>query len=252
MDQLSRENNRKQFDFRNVVCDMGMITSANGSSYVEIGSTKVISSIHGPRAIPARGSIFSDKGQFECDFRYAPYISVDSVDSHSSAGVTAVEKHFSQLVADAIEPTLRLSRYPKSLISAHVLVLQNGGGALAAAVTCVSLALTDAGVEQTDLVTAVQVGCLSPSDDGDHPSITSSYCVLDPSTSEERLSVGRLTACHVSSDAVTQLYSEGRIDPVVFKEMRVIATVGNRFLRCVVEKAVREKVKVRCGGEREE
>ena len=49
-----------------------------------------------------------------------------------------------------------LERYPKSVIDIYVIVLEDDGGAVGAAITATSLALANAGIEMLDLV-----GCCS-------------------------------------------------------------------------------------------
>ena len=56
------------------------------------------------------------------------------------------------MVEQAIARSVRLDLYPKSVINLHILVLQNAGGILAAAISCASVALAHAGIECYDLV----------------------------------------------------------------------------------------------------
>lgn len=52
------------------------------------------------------------------------------------------------------------SKYPKSAISIHVLVLENDGGILPLAVNAASLALIHSGIELSDTVVAAELSCL--------------------------------------------------------------------------------------------
>ena len=67
------------------------------------------------------------------------------------------ERDLSRKVENAISSSVRLSLYPKTVINIHVLILQDAGGAAAAATTCASLALVDAGIECHDIVAACSV-----------------------------------------------------------------------------------------------
>jgi exosome complex component MTR3 len=66
------------------------------------------------------------------------------------------EQEFSLILQQALAPALFLDRYPKSRIDVFVTVLENDGthAALATAITCASLALTDAGFGMRDQVVA--------------------------------------------------------------------------------------------------
>jgi len=55
-------------------------------------------------------------------------------------------------MSEALSVAIRLEKYPKSSIDIFVIVLQDDGGAFAAAINCASLALADAGIEMFDLV----------------------------------------------------------------------------------------------------
>jgi exosome complex component MTR3 len=65
---------------------------------------------------------------------------------------TAEETELSEAVAQALSTSVRLEQYPKSLIDLYVTVLEDDGCALAAAITCASLALANAGIELNDMV----------------------------------------------------------------------------------------------------
>eukprot|EP00457_Paulinella_chromatophora_P015356 gb/GEZN01015958.1/.p1 GENE.gb/GEZN01015958.1/~~gb/GEZN01015958.1/.p1 ORF type:complete len:264 (+),score=30.45 gb/GEZN01015958.1/:79-870(+) len=130
-----------------------VVSRANGSAYVEVESTKVICSIYGPRQLKQSG--FKEQGQFVCDFRFSPF----GKSRRQQAGPqTAQERELSSLVESALSVSIQLEKFPKSVIEAHVMVLEDGGGMMGAVITCVSLALADAGVDLFNLVAACDVG----------------------------------------------------------------------------------------------
>ena len=59
-------------------------------------------------------------------------------------------------MSEALAPSIRLDLLPKSNIDVYISVLENDGTAscLAAAITCASVAVADAGIEMLDLVAA--------------------------------------------------------------------------------------------------
>ncbi|CAG8540831.1 4277_t:CDS:2, partial [Acaulospora colombiana] len=65
----------------------------------------------------------------------------------------AQERELSQLIYEALAPSIRLELLPKSTIDIYITILENDGTAscLAAAVTCASVAVADAGIEMLDL-----------------------------------------------------------------------------------------------------
>jgi exosome complex component MTR3 len=58
------------------------------------------------------------------------------------------------LMVQALEVSVMLEKYPKSVIDCYILVLESDGGALSASITCASMALANAGIEMYDLVAA--------------------------------------------------------------------------------------------------
>lgn len=50
-----------------------------------------------------------------------------------------------------------MDKFPKAQVDVYAYVLENDGGALAAAITAASLALTDASIEMYDMVAACNV-----------------------------------------------------------------------------------------------
>lgn len=101
---------------------------------------------------------------------------------------------------DAIVPSIPLDLLRKNVVDVFVMVLQNDGGVLGAAVMAASLALADSGVELYDLVSACSVAVvprhLTTTGGGDNTRMvsaagtnggpaSSSYCLLaDPSEEE--------------------------------------------------------------------
>lgn len=84
----------------------------------------------------------------------------------------------------ALEPTLRLERYPRTRLIVSVLLLQDEGSVLAAAISAGALALADAGVQMYDLA----VGCALCRGPG-----PAAAWVLQPGESEEQRAAARLT-----------------------------------------------------------
>ncbi|XP_040110076.1 exosome complex component MTR3 [Oryx dammah] len=94
------------------------------------------------------------------------------------------ERELALALQEALEPAVRLGRYPRAQLEVSALLLEDGGSALAAALTAAALALADAGVEMYDLV----VGCgLSRA-----PAPAPAW-LLDPTLLEEERAAASLT-----------------------------------------------------------
>ncbi|KAJ4460439.1 putative Exosome complex uclease [Paratrimastix pyriformis] len=145
---------------RAISLDLKTVSRAAGSAFFQIGQTKVIAGIYGPH----QSKLQTDQGQLKCTVTIAPFSGYRGVDAEMNAshkdrvGTAPAERMLAQQVAHAIRGCVRMERYPKSEIDLFVVVLQDDGGVLPASINAASLALVDAGIEMTGLVSAVHVG----------------------------------------------------------------------------------------------
>eukprot|EP00941_MAST-03F_sp_MAST-3F-sp1_P004951 g4951.t1 len=142
--------NRNCTELRPRYMKTGIVTRARGSGYVEAGDCKVLCSVFGPRE-SSRAIDFSETGLLQVDVKFAPF----AEEIHRGKGRAFDEEHLSHELSCALESAVLLEKFPKSVVDVYVVVLESGGGLMAAATTAASLALADAGIEMFDLV----VGC---------------------------------------------------------------------------------------------
>ncbi|ORX48976.1 ribosomal protein S5 domain 2-like protein [Piromyces finnis] len=168
-DNEIRKNNRSIENIRPIFIKPNVIKKANGSAYYEAENIKVICGVYGPRS--SKRSMVSDEGNIYCEFKFAPF----SCNKRCGYIRNAQEREYSLIIQQAFLPAIRLNLYPKSTIDIYITVLENDGttACLAAAITCASIALTDAGIQMYDLVAAASATC-----------IKGNIC-LDPDASEE-------------------------------------------------------------------
>ncbi|XP_072202736.1 exosome complex component MTR3 [Excalfactoria chinensis] len=172
----------------------GLLSQAEGSAYVELsGGTKVLCAAWGPREAAEPGAA-PGAGRLTCDFRRAPFCARGARPRPGGAAEREAEREAAAALREALEPAVRLSRYPRARLAVSALLLQDGGSALAAAISAASLALADAGVEMYDLAVGCAL-CRPPPNDGDGDKGDSSAgpWLLQPGEAEERRSAARLT-----------------------------------------------------------
>lgn len=103
-------------------------------------------------------------------------------------------------VAQAIAYSVRLEAYPKSLIDLYITVLEDDGSALAAAISCASLALANAEIEMIDLVAGCTLG------------LGGKRLVLDPVAEEAANQTTTLTVAYLPSmDEVSGVVQSGEM-----------------------------------------
>lgn len=127
-------------------------------------------------------------------------------------------------VEKALHDAILFDKFPKAVLEVYVLVLEDDGGDLEAAITCASAAIADAGVEMLDVVTAVSSG-YSPE----------SGVVLDPtSTLQRSLSATASVAFIPVTGKVTHVIVTGRGSEPNIKRMVDACLDGCSQLSAVV------------------
>ncbi|XP_071506164.1 exosome complex component MTR3-like [Diadema antillarum] len=145
-----RRDGRTPQEIRPVFLKAGVVSQARGSAYIEARNTKVLCAVYGPREVPRREG-FSMSGQLRCEFKFASF----SCRYRRSHVTDSAERELGLQVQQALEPAVCLHKIPKSQVDVFVTVLENDGSALAAAITCASVAVANAGIEMYDIV----IGC---------------------------------------------------------------------------------------------
>lgn len=223
-----------RMNFREISCDTGVISGASGSSFISFGDTKVFCAVYGPRA-NQRGSVsgpFSDSGLLECDVRIAA--------SNSHISTSSSETRMSQQLRDAITPSVRLTCYPKAVISIYVVVVQSGGSELSAVILSASLAFADASIEINDFVCAATVGISEHLGDGGKKK---SVFTLDPCREEydELVSVLTLSSMVNYGATLTHLSVEGHLSTSEFAPLLEIAKSGCTYLRSILTDCMKRR-----------
>ena len=186
--QTPPHSHRKRLpnELRQMYMDLHILSKADGSSIVEIGQTKVLCAVNGPRSFSTSMSSsdieFHEEGILNVDVKFATQFAVrpetialtkiaDSISTGTGTGVAgsaASTQHLyqqqapeeietSSRVYDAIFSSVPLRHLQKSVLDVHIMVLQADGGVTSACIIAASLALADAGVELYDLVSSCSV-----------------------------------------------------------------------------------------------
>ncbi|KAK9827611.1 hypothetical protein WJX81_005970 [Elliptochloris bilobata] len=179
--------------FRNIFMQPGMLSQAAGSAYVEFGNTKIMAGVYGPRESDRREA-FSNTGRLQCDVKLATL----ATRQRGRFGQSDQEREMSAALVSALSGAVRRETFPKASVDVYAVVLEADGGELAVAATAAALALADAGIELSDLVSACNVSRV----DG--------QLLLDPSAGEARRQDGSaMMAMMPATNLVTHLELTG-------------------------------------------
>ncbi|MHA1231892.1 MAG: exosome complex exonuclease Rrp41 [Candidatus Helarchaeota archaeon] len=149
-----RVDGRKLNELRPIKMKVGVLPKANGSAYIEMGDNKILASVYGPREVHPRHLAESNKAVLRCIYRMATF----SVTERKSPAPSRRENELSMVIGQALEASLFLNLYPRTIIDCTILVIQADGGTRCASINAASLALADAGIAMKGLVSAVAIG----------------------------------------------------------------------------------------------
>ncbi len=203
---------------RDIFLESGTQSHTSGSAYMELGATKVICGVSGPRAQTTGVFQFNQVGLLNCSVQILPFasapvatgktVSSQSLNDERKAEreVEAREKQLADALTRALAPSIQLHKYPKCVIDVAVVLVQDDGGALNAATSCASLALADAGVHLFDMVGSCRLALQADSKNTDF--------IIDPTKAQEDQATCVLSmALMPSLRQMTEISVKGRIQP---------------------------------------
>ena len=180
------KRSRLSASLRPLYLKCGLNGQSPGSAYIELGATKVVATVYGPREnTRAEGETVSS-GVLECYVKLAPFSS--RIRGNFPGETLERELQLGAALHASLLPSVLLERFPKSVVEVHLLVLEAGGGELAVGITAASAALVDAGVDLAGVVTAAQVGFESGGE-----------VIVDPTSAEELDCTGLTTVAYMPS-----------------------------------------------------
>ncbi|TVY81639.1 Exosome complex component ski6, partial [Lachnellula suecica] len=200
---LLRLDGRRWNELRRLNAEISTQAAADGSSYLEMGNTKVICTVTGPTEGGNRPG-GSDKAGVTVEISIAGFSGVDRKkrgrnDKRVSEMQTTISNAFSQ--------SLFTHLYPHSTIALSLHILSQDGSLLAACLNASTLALIDAGIPMRDYICACTAGSTSSYSSNDEAADP----LLDLNNNEEQelpfLTVGTLGG----TDAVSVLVMETRV-----------------------------------------
>lgn len=154
-----RIDGRKPNEVRKLVCRLGIFEQADGSSYVEMGNTRVLAAVYGPHEVrgSSRGKQTHDRAVINCQYSMATFSTSERRTrprtEYRSLEITANVK-------EVFETAILTQLYPHSQIDIFLEVLQSDGSNYAACVNAATLALIHAGICLKDVVTASSAGLI--------------------------------------------------------------------------------------------
>ena len=224
-----RSDGRKADELRPVKLQVGVLSNADGSAYIEHGKNKILVGVFGPREVHPKHLMQPDRMVLKVRYHMAPF----SVQERKSPAPSRREVELSKVIKESLEPALFLELYPRTGVDVFIEVLQADGGTRCAAITAAALAIADAGVPMRDLV----VGCAAGKVDD--------TVVLDLYDAEDKLGAADVPVAYMPSlNAVTLLQMDGILEPAEFEKAVNMAMEGCKKIYEMQKEALKTKYMV--------
>ncbi|MCS3924058.1 exosome complex exonuclease Rrp41 [Methanosalsum natronophilum] len=197
-----RLDGRRFDEIRPMKIEIGVLSRADGSCYLEWGKNKILAAVYGPRTLHPRRKQIPDAALIRYRYNMASF----SVEERVRPGPSRRSVEISKVSAEAFEPVVLTKYYPNTVIDVFTEVLQADAGTRTAAINAASLALADAGIPMQCLVSACAVGKV----DG--------KLVLDLNKEEDNFGDADLPVAMTQDGEVTLLQMDGNLTPDELKE----------------------------------
>ena len=221
-----RLDGRKPDELRLVKLQVGVLSNADGSAYIEHGKNKILAGVYGPREVHPKHLALPDRTVVRCRYHMAPF----SVQERKSPAPSRREIELSKVIRESLEPAIFMEYYPRTMINIFVEVLQADGGTRCASITAAALALADSGIPMRDLVVACAAGKVDDT------------IVLDLMDTEDKVGSADVpVALMPNLNAVTLLQMDGTLSTDEFESAVNLALEGCKQIYALQKEALRTK-----------
>src|SRR3990167_3184838 len=150
-----RMDGRALDELRPIEAKAGIIKNADGSAYFRIGKTVAYAAVYGPRELHPKFLQDPKTGILRCYYNMMPF---SGIGDRVRPGASRRRKEISMVIQKALEPVLELEDYPNATVDVFIELPQTDAGSRCAAICAAAIALADAGIPMSDIVSAIAVG----------------------------------------------------------------------------------------------
>jgi exosome complex component RRP41 len=149
-----RLDGRRPDEIRPMKIELGCLSRAKGSAFVQMGGTKVLAAVFGPNPVHPKHLACPESAILKCRYDMASFSVID----RKKPGPSRRSVEISKLVAEALEPLIFLEEFPGAMIEVYLEVIQADASTRVTGLIAASLALADGGLPMRDLLAAVSLG----------------------------------------------------------------------------------------------
>ena len=151
---FKRPDKRKFDELREVEAKIGIIKRADGSAMFKFGDSVALVAVYGPRELIPKHKQNPEKSLLRCHYDMISF----SVTERKRPGPSRRSTEIGHVTAKALEPVLQLESFPNTVIDVFIMIIQADASTRCAGINAASMALANAGLPMTGLVSAVSVG----------------------------------------------------------------------------------------------
>ncbi|KAF3793830.1 Exosome complex component RRP41-like protein [Nymphaea thermarum] len=224
-----RLDGRRAMEMRQLRAEMGVVAKADGSAAFEMGNTKVIAAVYGPREVQNKSQQVNDQALVRCEYSMANF---STGDRNRRPKGDRRSTEISLVIRQTMEECILTHLMPRSQIDIFVQVLQADGGTRSACINAATLALADAGIPMRDLVTSCSAGYLNST-----PLLDLNY--IEDSAGGPDVTVGVLAKL----EKVTLLQMDSKLPMDIFEDVMELAIAGCKAVAKYIREVLLENTK---------
>ncbi|MEM4701642.1 MAG: exosome complex exonuclease Rrp41, partial [Candidatus Bathyarchaeia archaeon] len=213
-------------ELRPIKIEVGVLSNADGSAYIEQGKNKILAAVYGPKELHPKHLALPDRMVLRCRYHMAPF----SVQERKSPAPSRREIELSKVIREAIEPAVFVEYYPRTAVDIFIEVLQADGSTRCTSITAASLALADAGIPMRDLVAACSAGKVED------------MIVLDLNDVEDKVGTADVPVAYMPNlGVITLLQMDGILTSEEFEKAVNLAIEGCMKIYAMQREALKAK-----------
>ncbi|KAM1070379.1 hypothetical protein ACFX13_002226 [Malus domestica] len=224
-----RLDGRRPMEMRQIRGEIGVVDKADGSAVFEMGNTKVIAAVYGPREVPNRSQQMNDRALVQCEYTMANFSTGDRMRKPKGDRRST---EISLVIRQTMEACIMTHLMPRTQIDIFVQVLQADGGTRSACINAATLALSDAGIPMRDLVTSCSAGYLNST-----PLLDLNY--VEDSAGGADVTLGIMPKL----DKVTLLQMDAKLPLDIFENVMQLAVEGCKAVATYIRQVLLENTK---------
>eukprot|EP01041_Mallomonas_annulata_P006416 gene6416-12971_t len=228
-----RIDGRRNNELRHVKHRIGVSKSADGSAYFEQGLNKVLVIINGPQEPSRRsGDVSTNKGEIKCNMMVASF---SGTERKRRRGGDRRSQETESIIKQTLEGVVMLELYPRSEIVITVHILESDGSLICAVLNASCLALMDAGIAMSDMITSCSAGIVLQT-------VSQDLTQVEQSSGGAYLPI----AIKARSEEVLFVQLDSRISVDSLQEVLDMAIDGCRKVRGLLETAIKVHMTEQC------